>query len=373
MMNLKMTGFPDLKKTAVVVMVIVIVIAFIKSLPLNESVQAFAVDEEKIMVQEDIFRMIIDKTIPMLDVSMNNDGDRKSPGYTAYAIFKHITRIDFTNPRTYLVSEIPLLGLLDITVLTGNVEGVSSDGKENGEAKEETPKPQIDVASRSTNFNDKPLENVKIDAENPGVIIFHTHTTESFIPTPQYNYEMMGDHRTTDRNFNVCSIGEEIKNYLEKYYGIGVAHDMTLHDYPSYEGSYSRSKPTVEKLIKKYQDTRFIIDIHRDAFPDDDIARTKMVTNIRGDQAAKIMFVIGKSNPHWQENYYLALKLNQKMEELYPGLTKEILVKDRSIYNQDISNKLLLIEIGSECNTLEESLVSAKMVAKALGEVLKSD
>jgi len=370
MMNKKKIRFPDLGRILIIFMVILINVAFIKSLPLVESVQAFAgVDSNKSVV-DDIYKIIINKTVPILDASMNDGIEARSSQFIAYTLFKYVTKIDFNNPKTYLASEIPLIGLFDIKddvkILNGSVGGASSDSQGSSP-------PKTENVAASVNFDAKPVVNQKIDAEKPAVIIYHTHTTESFTPTVALSYEMMGDHRTTDRSFNMCKVGEEMKNYIETYYGFAVYHDMTLHDYPSYDGSYDRSKPTIEKIIKKYPDAKFIIDVHRDAFDDDEAARKKMVVDIRGDQAAKIMFMIGKSNPHWQENYNLALKLNQKIEELYPGLSKGIVVKERSIYNEDVSNKALLIEVGADCNTLEETTNSAKMVAKAIGHILKSN
>jgi stage II sporulation protein P len=91
------------------------------------------------------------------------------------------------------------------------------------------------------------------------------------------------------------------------------------------------------------------------------------------EKAAKIMFVVGKSNPHWQENYYLSSKLNQRIEELYPGLTRKIFLGQNLIYNQDISNKAVIIEIGAQINTLDEVLASSRMVAKGIGELLKEN
>jgi len=223
-------------------------------------------------------------------------------------------------------------------------------------------------------FGLEPLDISKIDRENPAVIILHTHATESYTPTPNNNYVMIGDYRTVDREYSVCRVGEEIKNCIEKYYGFAVVHDTTLHDYPSYNDSYDRSKPTTEELIKKYPNAKLIIDLHRDAFEDEDgTARDKMVSQIYEEKAAKVMFVVGKSNPHWQENYYLSLKLNQRIEEIWPGLTRQIYATNWGLYNQDISNKMVLVEIGCVYNTLEESLVSAKVVAKAIGDMLKEE
>lgn len=363
MRHLKAFRMPELKKAAVMIAILVIAIFLALGFLPKGKVQAVAPESEN-SAAEDIYKLILDRTLPLVGVSMNEGMDTELSGPLGYNLFKYITKIDIKNPRTYLDSEIPLLGMVDINTLSGNVDGIPGKA---GEVNEGNPP----VDDGRENFDDKPVVNPNVDPNNPAVLIYHTHATESFIPTPKYNYKIMGDHRSLEREFNVCRIGLEVKNYLEAYYGLGVVQETTLHDNPTYKDSYKKSRPTAENLLKKYPNAAFLIDIHRDAFADDNAAREKMVISIRGEQAAKVLFVIGKRNPHWQENYYLAQKLNQKIEELYPGLSKGIRVKENSIYHQDISNKGLLIEIGSECNTMEESMVSAKMVARSIGQLLK--
>jgi stage II sporulation protein P len=131
----------------------------------------------------------------------------------------------------------------------------------------------------------------------------------------------------------------------------------------------------MENLLKKYPDVKMVIDLHRDAVTDVKKDKPTVTASIGEEQAAKILFCIGKSNPHWQENYFLASKLDQKMEELYKGISKGqgFYWGNNLIYNQDISNKALLIEIGAQCNTLDEALVSSRMLAKSIGELLEEN
>ena len=341
---------------------------FARTIFLQKNVQISSIIDSKTFVQDNIYELIMKKTMPIMNACMGSDANSGIFKLLPLSILQHVTKVDIKNPKTYLVSQIPLLGLFEVNILNGVVSGTlgnNTDTNSNIITKQ--------VEQNNGNFiNDKPVTGINIDMNKPAVLIYHTHATESFNPTAVFNYEMSGDHRTIDRNYSVCRIGDEIKNYIEKYYGLAVEHDTTLHDYPDYTGSYNRSKLTAEKMLKKYPDAKFILDVHRDAFADSGAARDMMVAQIRGEQAAKIMIVIGKSNPHWQENYAIALKLNQKLEELYPGISRGIVVKANSIYNQDISNKSILIEMGADCSTLEETLVTAKMVAKSIGELLKS-
>lgn len=99
---------------------------------------------------------------------------------------------------------------------------------------------------------------------NKDVIIFHTHTCESYTPTEKFNYQMTGSYRTTDLNYSVARVGTELEKYLKEY-GYNVIHDQTYHDYPAYSGSYGRSQTTVENILKNSSNPQLIIDLHRDA------------------------------------------------------------------------------------------------------------
>ncbi len=107
------------------------------------------------------------------------------------------------------------------------------------------------------------IPNISLE-NNKDIIIFHTHTCESYTPSANFNYEMTGSYRTTDLNFSVARVGEELKKYLTEY-GYNVIHDQTYHDYPAYSGSYSRSLTTVENILKNTKDAQMVIDLHRDA------------------------------------------------------------------------------------------------------------
>ncbi|MBO5348470.1 MAG: stage II sporulation protein P [Clostridia bacterium] len=210
-----------------------------------------------------------------------------------------------------------------------------------------------------------------VSVNNKNIIIFHTHTCESYTPTQERSYQASGNFRTTDLNYNVARVGEELKKYLNSY-GYNVIHDKTYHDYPAYSGSYGRSLKTVSSLISQNNDTDVIIDLHRDAIGDDTYAPK---VKIGDEYAAQIMFVIGTNgsgltHENWKQNLEFAMKVQQKANELYPGLFKPILLRDAR-YNQHLGKAASIIEIGATGNTLEECEVSAKYLAKVLSEVME--
>ena len=211
-----------------------------------------------------------------------------------------------------------------------------------------------------------------IDINKNDVMIFHTHTCESYTPTENYTYEESGTFRTTDLNFSVSRVGDALSDQLLSY-GFNVTHDKTYHDYPAYSGSYGRSQATVENLLVSHPGTDIIIDLHRDAITDTSYAPSVII----GDETvAQLMFVIGTDgggleHPNWQQNLKFAVKVQEKANELYPGLFRPILLRN-SRYNQQLGKAACIIEVGATGNTLEQAMGSMKYLSKILDEVLKN-
>ena len=211
--------------------------------------------------------------------------------------------------------------------------------------------------------------NITINNEN--ILIFHTHTCESYTASADFSYEQSGTYRTTDLNYTVSRVGDELANYL-KSYNYNVIHDKTYHDYPAYSGSYGRSLTTVKNILASNQDTDVVIDIHRDAIGDYSYAPT---VKIGDEYAAQLMFVIGTDgggleHDNWNENLKFAVKIQEKANELYPGLFKPIILRN-SRYNQHLSKASTIIEVGATGNTMEQCLTSMKYLSKIMSEVVK--
>ena len=210
-----------------------------------------------------------------------------------------------------------------------------------------------------------------IAIENKNVLIFHTHTCESYTSSNAYPYTPTGTYRTTDLNFTVSRVGTELETYLKKL-GINVYHDITYHDYPAYNGSYTRSLGTVSNILQT-NPADIIIDLHRDAVGSrSDYAP---IVKIGEDIAAQIMFVIGTDNgglshPNWNQNLKFAIKVQEKAEEMYPGLFKPIMLT-KSRYNQHAGKYANIMEVGATGNTLEQCLTSMKYLSKVMEEVMK--
>lgn len=213
------------------------------------------------------------------------------------------------------------------------------------------------------------ITDLNLEYNKNDIMIFHTHTCESYTSTEQYQYEASGTFRTTDLNYSVARVGDELEKYLCKY-GYNVVHDKSYHDYPAYNGSYDRSLITVKNLLSTYRSTDVVIDLHRDAIGDNTYAPK---VKIGDEYCARLMLVIGTdggglSHKNWRENLKFAIKLQQKANELYPGLFKPIIVRN-SRYNHHVSNSACIIEVGATGNTLEECLNSMKYLGKIYDEM----
>jgi len=195
-----------------------------------------------------------------------------------------------------------------------------------------------------------------ITVNNENVLIFHTHTCESYTPSEQFQYQQTGTYRTTDLNYNVARVGTELKNQLDSY-GYHVLHDKTYHDYPAYNGSYTRSSNTVSSLLTSAPTTQLVIDLHRDAIGS--MSNYAPCVKIGDETVAQLMFVIGTNgggltHNNWQTNLKFAVKIQEKANELYPGLFRPIIVRN-SRYNQNLADSACIIEVGATGNTLEQA------------------
>ena len=210
-------------------------------------------------------------------------------------------------------------------------------------------------------------DNLNINSQN--VLIFHTHTCESYTQSEQYYYEPTGTYRTTDLNYSVARVGDELEKDLINF-GFNVNHDKTYHDYPAYTGSYSRSLATVQRKLKDFN-SDIIIDLHRDAIgSNENYAPT---VKIGEDYCAQLMFVMGTnggglSHSNWDNNLKFAVKVQQMANEKYPGFFKPIILRN-SRYNQQLGKAACIIEVGATGNTLEQAINSMKYLAQIIKDL----
>lgn len=218
-------------------------------------------------------------------------------------------------------------------------------------------------------------EPIKFDfsKKGPKVLIYHTHTTEGYLKNADELNKKGIPERTNDERYNVVRVGEELAKTLENKYKIDVIHNATVHNYPNDNVAYGKSLTTATNILKSYPSIQFVFDIHRDGVTG---RKLRVVKEINNKNAAQVMFVVGTnsklSHPQWRENLKLAIKLQQKLNEKYPGLARPIYIS-KNRYNQHLSNNSLIIEIGGDGNLISECLESAKYVAEALNDVINDN
>ncbi len=213
-----------------------------------------------------------------------------------------------------------------------------------------------------------PLE-INLTLDEPEVLIMHTHTTECY-----NGNEMTGEsERTTNEAYNMCHIGEIVAKKLESH-GIITIHDKTIHDYPSYQGAYTRALKTIEKNLAQYPSIKIVLDIHRDAYIYADGSKLRVAEEIDGKTSAQVMLVLGTdsmglAHSNWKSNLTLAAKLQNTAEVMFPNLMRPLNLR-RERFNMHATKGSLLLEIGSNGNSLEEAEIAAEHIGDALAAVL---
>ncbi len=253
---------------------------------------------------------------------------------------------------------------------------------------DKSPEPKVEIDEQTvrtggvqikneTDFSVDPIsilgEDTKKLKPNSKVLIVHTHGSESYTSSKKYRYEHTGNYRTQNTDFNMLRVGEELANAL-KSKGISVIHDKTINDYPSYNDSYNKTERIIKKHLEEDSQIEFVFDIHRDAVGSEDKI-VKFVSDIDGKTAAQVMIVCGTDtnleNPLWRENLNLAVHIQNHFNINCPGFLRPInLRKER--FNMHLTTGSLLFEVGTNGNTLEEALYSARILGEGIGEFINS-
>jgi len=198
-----------------------------------------------------------------------------------------------------------------------------------------------------------------LTGSEPKVLILHTHSTESYTRTGE-SYPETAAYRTLEEEYNMLSIGQAVAEKLRKA-GICVIHDRTIHDYPSYNGSYSAARQTIQTRLAEFPAVDLILDLHRDA-SEGPGGQLRPLVNIAGEKTAQLMVVLGANHEGYEENLSLGLKLQTQLERLYPGVTRPLQLRAQR-FNQDLCKGALLVEVGAAGNSRAEALAAADILA----------
>lgn len=212
---------------------------------------------------------------------------------------------------------------------------------------------------------------ISINSDEPQVLIYHTHATS----------EAFADSRKNEVDDTIVGVGTYLANILENDYGINVLHDTSTYDLMS-DGSEDRSKAYdyslkgVTKLLEENPSIKVIIDLHRNS-------GDHVITKIDGRDTAPIMLFNGMSrnangdikalqNDNLANNLAFGLQVELQAMKEYPTLMKRIYLKNYR-YNLHLLPRALLVELGSEKNTVEEAKNAMIPFAKIIYQVLSGD
>lgn len=180
------------------------------------------------------------------------------------------------------------------------------------------------------------------------IAVYHSHNDESYTLTSGTPIRLPdGD---------IFKVGDAMTESLRRS-GFTVIHNKNNHA-PHDINAYNRSRRTAVALLKDTPDA--IFDIHRDSAPLD-----SYLTTVNGIQTARVMIVVGRSNPNMNTNLDFARRIKASADNLYPGLMRGIYM-GHGDYNQDLYPRALLFEIGTD----EGSLTIASHAARALTDVI---
>jgi len=203
-------------------------------------------------------------------------------------------------------------------------------------------------------------------SEEPQILIYHTHGSEGF-----------ADSRPGVAEDTVVGVGAFLAEILQEKYGYKVLHDKTIFDIKNGADNrnyaYNDALGYMEELLKRYPSIEIVIDLHRDA-------GEKRVATVNGKPTAKVMLFNGLCrnangelsylpNRYLKDNLAFSFQMKVVGDEMYPGLMNRIFLKDYR-YNMHLKERYLLVELGTEKNTVEEARNAMEPLADVLAQVL---
>lgn len=207
----------------------------------------------------------------------------------------------------------------------------------------------------------KETDKIQTNERKPTIYIYSTHQTEGYDAgslkefgiTPDV---MMATYLLEDRlkkeGIHVIIEERKMSAYLKEY-------NLT------YDLSYYASRAYAEDVLSK-NEVDLVIDLHRDA-----LSKDLSTIRINNKNYAKILFVVGGKSSYVNENNAIVTTLHNNIQNAYHGLSRGILKREGSIYNQDLTNHSILLELGGNENTVEEVMNTVEAIAPYLAQYTK--
>jgi len=201
-------------------------------------------------------------------------------------------------------------------------------------------------------------------SDAPVVLILSTHGTEAYAESASEDY------RSSDCTENVVSCGEVIASVLNER-GIHTIHSSELYDEADFTMAYYSASLAIKRILRDHPSVSYIIDVHRDSVLIDGNHAAPSVEYDDG-HTAQMMFVVGtdhggSGHSTWQNNFALALRLQNTLNGEIPGIMRSINLRSAS-FNEQYTDGSLLLEIGACGTPIAEAHRSAAIFAEALAD-----
>lgn len=203
---------------------------------------------------------------------------------------------------------------------------------------------------------------------NPRVYIYNTHQLENYNTKHLEIYNirpnvMMASYMLKEKlnNLGIPTIVEEAN----------ITEFMRINHW-KHADSYKASRIFILDAKNKYDTLEYYIDIHRDS-----VRRDHSTVKINGKNYARTLLLVGLDNPNYTGNLKVVEEINKIIEKRYPSLSRGILKKQGAgvdgVYNQDISPKMILLEVGGVDNNIEDVLNTIEAFSKVFYEYLEGE
>lgn len=288
-------------------------------------------------------------------------------------LFKFATNINPSKSTTLLGREIPGLTNYDTEIaIAGKGTRLSNIPIETSPPTENQFELEQSIAEDQINIQkDNDASTKQTTNKDKIVYIYQSHSWESYLPLI-VGAKVPDDASSNNSNINVIAIGKMLSEQLEKN-GIRTIHDTTNMNVAlknkgwGYNESYDLTRDNVQGVMSNNKSLKYLIDIHRDSQK-----REITTININGKSYARFSFIVGKEHKNFEENLRFAKELNKRIEQSFPGLSRGVFIKRKSegngVYNQDLSNRSILIEVGGVDNNLAELKISIDAFAEVFSQ-----
>ena len=220
--------------------------------------------------------------------------------------------------------------------------------------------PEIDFPKEILKVSNNDISKEK---KEPIIYIYNTHDTE------KYSLPFSTDYSITP---NVKIASYILKDHLNNYGIESTVEKKEIKDYLNkhkvdYSYSYAASREYMLEEIKKH-DYKILIDLHRDS-----ASHKQTLYEKDGKKYAKVMFVLGQDYETYKNNQSFLKNLNDRIDKDYKGLSRGIYIRKNSRFNQDLSSRAILLELGGVDNTLEEINNTLDVFARILSEYINEE